>query len=100
MVQNENSYMMNLVRCAHNWNDGMLEYWNNGMAPFGQINAYGGNNLPGAIGCQGFIFNKTFFLTLCLCVLVAIFIAASHTPSGKKFQLSHQKKSASLLTKG
>jgi hypothetical protein len=24
------------------WNDGMLEYWNNGMAPFGQINARGG----------------------------------------------------------
>jgi hypothetical protein len=24
-----------------NWNDGMLEYWNNGMAPFGQINACG-----------------------------------------------------------
>jgi len=20
----------NLVRCAHNWNDGMMEYWNNG----------------------------------------------------------------------
>jgi hypothetical protein len=26
----------NLVRFAHNWNDGMLEYWNNGVAPFGQ----------------------------------------------------------------
>ncbi len=22
--------MLNLVRCAHNWNDGMMEYWNNG----------------------------------------------------------------------
>jgi len=35
---------MNLVRCAHNyyWNDGMLEKWNDGMAPFGQINACGG----------------------------------------------------------
>ena len=33
---------MNLVRCAHNWNDGMVEYWNNGLAPFGQINANGG----------------------------------------------------------
>jgi hypothetical protein len=26
-----------------NWKDGMLEYWNDGMAPFGQINAYGGD---------------------------------------------------------
>jgi hypothetical protein len=26
-----------------NWNDGMLEYWNIGMAPFGQINACGGD---------------------------------------------------------
>jgi hypothetical protein len=34
--------ILNLVRCAHNWNDGMLEYWNDGMAPFGQINACGG----------------------------------------------------------
>jgi hypothetical protein len=24
------------------WNDGMLEKWNDGMAPFGQINACGG----------------------------------------------------------
>jgi head-tail adaptor len=24
------------------WNDGMLEKWNDGMAPFGQINAFGG----------------------------------------------------------
>jgi len=31
------------------WNDGILEEWNDGMAPFGQINAYGGNNLPGTI---------------------------------------------------
>ena len=30
------------VRCAHNGNDGMMEYWNDGMAPFGQINACGG----------------------------------------------------------
>ena len=22
--------ILNLVRFAHNWNDGMLEYWNNG----------------------------------------------------------------------
>jgi len=34
----------NLVRFAHNWNDGMLECWNNGLAPFGQINAYGGSH--------------------------------------------------------
>jgi uncharacterized membrane protein YphA (DoxX/SURF4 family) len=27
---------------------------------------------------QGFIFNKTLCVTLCLCVLVANFIAASH----------------------
>ena len=33
----------NLVRFAHNWNDGMLEYWNNGLAPFGQIYACGGD---------------------------------------------------------
>jgi hypothetical protein len=26
----------NLVRFAHNWNGGMVEYWNNGMAPFRQ----------------------------------------------------------------
>ena len=36
---------LNLVRCAHNWNDGMLEYWNNGLAPFGQIYACGGGQL-------------------------------------------------------
>jgi hypothetical protein len=34
--------LKNLVRCAHKWNDGMLEKWNNGVAPFGQINACGG----------------------------------------------------------
>jgi len=32
----------NLVRFAHNWNDGMLKYWDIGVAPFGQINACGG----------------------------------------------------------
>jgi hypothetical protein len=26
---------------AHNGNDGILEKWNDGMAPFGQINACG-----------------------------------------------------------
>jgi hypothetical protein len=30
----------------------MLEYWNDGVAPFGQINACGGNNLPGTIGFE------------------------------------------------
>jgi hypothetical protein len=29
----------NLVRFAHNWNDGILKYWDIGVAPFGQINA-------------------------------------------------------------
>ena len=29
------------VRCAHNGNDGMLEYWNDGVASFGRINACG-----------------------------------------------------------
>jgi hypothetical protein len=35
---------MNLapLRSAIDWNDGMLEKWNNGMVPFGQINARGG----------------------------------------------------------
>ena len=33
---------MNFVRFAYNGNDGMLEYWNDGVAPFGQINACGG----------------------------------------------------------
>ena len=32
------------LRSAIDWNDGMLEKWNDGMAPFGQINAYGGDN--------------------------------------------------------
>jgi hypothetical protein len=46
-------YNGNLVRCAHNWNDGMVEYWNNGMAPFGQIYAYGGD-LEGRWCCRHF----------------------------------------------
>jgi hypothetical protein len=29
------------------WNDGMLEKWNDGMAPFGQINACGGGWVVG-----------------------------------------------------
>jgi epoxyqueuosine reductase QueG len=33
------------VRCAHNGNDGVLEYWNDGMAPFGQIDARGGERI-------------------------------------------------------
>jgi hypothetical protein len=28
------------------WNDGMLEKWNDGMAPFGQINACGEKKIP------------------------------------------------------
>jgi hypothetical protein len=39
------SGLQNLVRCAHNWNDGILEYWNNGVVPFGQINACGAESL-------------------------------------------------------
>jgi hypothetical protein len=38
-------FYKNLVRCAHKWNDGMMEYWNNGLAPFGQIYACGGGQL-------------------------------------------------------
>jgi hypothetical protein len=26
-------FILNLVRFAHNWNDGILEYWNDGMEP-------------------------------------------------------------------
>jgi hypothetical protein len=32
-----------------NWNVGMVEYWNNGMAPFGQINACGGKKEAGKL---------------------------------------------------
>jgi hypothetical protein len=33
-----------IEKTIHNWNDGILEKWNDRMAPFGQINAGGARN--------------------------------------------------------
>jgi hypothetical protein len=32
--------LQNLVRFAHNWNDGMLEYWNNGYGSLHHVEKY------------------------------------------------------------
>jgi hypothetical protein len=53
------NYKLELSSAAlRNWNDGMVEYWNNGMASFGQINACGGIKLS-IVNCQLSIFNET-----------------------------------------
>jgi hypothetical protein len=38
-----------LSASLRNWNIGIMEWWNEGVASFGQINAFGGNNSPGTI---------------------------------------------------
>ncbi len=37
---------MNLVRFAHNWNTGILEYWNDGIMGFGQMEYWDMDNVP------------------------------------------------------
>jgi hypothetical protein len=47
-------FELSSLRSQLNWNDGMLEYWNNAMAPFGQIYARGEKREAGKLGEQFF----------------------------------------------